>query len=65
MATELKPCPFCGCTYEKNEEDFWWAGDHEEWCPLHRDFPGNYVNLLVPDIPECIAAWNRRADDGK
>ena len=61
---KLKPCPFCGCEYEKDDDDFWWAGDHEEWCPLSNKFPGQMGNLTVPDDKGCIDAWNRRADNG-
>ena len=58
--TELKPCPFCGCEYVKDDDDFYWAGDHEDWCPLQKDFPGHIGNLIVPDEQEYIEAWNRR-----
>ena len=56
---ELKPCPFCGCTYYKDHDDYYFAGDHEEWCPLNRD----YQHFLVPNEPKDIDAWNRRVGD--
>lgn len=64
MASDLKPCPFCGCEYEKDDDDFWWAGDHSDWCPLNVEFQGAAGNLIVPDEKDCIDAWNRRAGDG-
>lgn len=54
-----KPCPFCGCKYEKDDEDFWWIGAHEDWCPLSSNH-GYYGGLLVADEPEEIERWNRR-----
>jgi len=63
MVVKLKPCPFCGCAYEKDPEDFLWAGDHEDWCPLGNQSKISVYNLCVPDIPEMIAAWNRRVDN--
>ena len=63
MASDLKPCPFCGCKYEKDDDDFWYSGDHEDWCPLNAEFYGRGSNLIVPDVEESIAAWNRRAGD--
>lgn len=31
MSNKLKPCQFCGCEYTKDDDDYWWAGEHE--CP--------------------------------
>lgn len=57
-----KPCPFCGCEYEKDDDDYWWCGSHEKWCPLSAE--GGYSgNILVPDDPGAIESWNRRAAD--
>ena len=64
MPIELKPCPFCGCSYEKDPEDYIYAGDHADWCPLGSN-AGFGEALVVPDISRYIEAWNRRADNGK
>jgi len=55
-----KPCPFCGCEYTKDEDDFWYAGNHEDWCPLNAKNNCGGGNVLVEDDPEKIAEWNRR-----
>ena len=60
---DLKPCPFCGCAYEKDPDDFWWAGDHKEWCPLGAKGNWSFSNYIVPNIPGAIDAWNRRVKD--
>lgn len=62
MPIELKPCPFCGCSYGKDPEDYVYAGKHAEWCVLGSE-SGLGGALVVPDIPRYIEAWNRRADD--
>lgn len=63
MTNDLKPCPFCGCEYTKDEDDFYYAGDHAEWCPLNKDYPGSLTNIIVPNIDVYVEAWNRRASD--
>lgn len=62
MPIELKPCPFCGCSYGKDPEDYIYAGDHANWCPLGSK-GGVAGALVVPDISRYIEAWNRRVDD--
>lgn len=57
------PCPFCGCEYTKDEEDFVYAGQHEDWCPLNVKNNG-LENLVVDDDPKAIEMWNRRKPDG-
>ena len=57
---ELKPCPFCGCEYTKDEDDYVYAGDHEDWCPLGAK-GGLSGNMVVPDDPRFIEAWEKRA----
>lgn len=61
---ELKPCPFCGCKYEKDDDDFVYAGGHQNWCPLSTTggFNGNYT---VVDHPRYIEAWNKRTERPK
>ena len=57
-----KPCPFCGCEYTKDDEDWWHGGNHADWCPLGNEGGWN-GNVLVLDEPEYIEAWNRRVSD--
>lgn len=57
------PCPFCGCEYTKDEDDFVYAGEHEDWCPLNVKNNG-LENLVVDDDPKAIEMWNRRKPDG-
>lgn len=57
------PCPFCGCYYEKDEDDFVYAGQHKDWCPLNVKNNG-LENLVVEDDPKAIERWNRRKPDG-
>ena len=61
---KLRPCPFCACEYSKDEYDFVYAGQHEEWCPLNVRNNG-LENLVVNDDPESIERWNRRNPDGE
>lgn len=58
---KVRPCPFCGCKYTKDDDDFWYSGDHETWCWMFQK-PG--LIDMVPDVEEEIRAWNRRATDG-
>lgn len=58
---KLKPCPFCGCAYEKDPDDFYWAGDHEEGCPLSNTFPTSTTNITVSNDLVAIELWNKRA----
>lgn len=61
--TKPLPCPFCGCEYTKDEDDFVYAGQHEDWCPLNVKNNG-LENLVVEDDPKAIEMWNRRKPDG-
>lgn len=61
MNNELKPCPFCGASYDKDEDDFVYAADHDNWCPLRGMAYGGY-GLTVGDTEEEIDAWNTRAE---
>ena len=61
MNNKLKPCPFCGASYDKDEDDFVYAADHENWCPLRGMAYGGY-GLTVGDTEEEIDAWNTRAE---
>lgn len=56
---QAKPCPFCGCVYEKDDEDVLYSGDHEEWCPLGVNGPLGY-NFTFDDY--WLDDWNRRAE---
>lgn len=59
---ELKPCPFCGCEYTKDDDDTVYAGEHEDWCPL--GIVGGFSGcIVVPDCDEYIDAWNRRVHE--
>ena len=62
--TELLPCPFCGDSYEKDDEDYFYSANHKPWCPLRGTSYGGY-GMTVADYDEDIAAWNTRADDYK
>lgn len=62
MNSKLKPCPFCGASYDKDEDDFVYAADHKNWCPLRGMAYGGY-GLTVGDTEEEIDAWNTRAID--
>ena len=61
MENELKPCPFCGAKYYKDDEDFWYAADHEPWCLLG----GGTHGLSLIFTHEDVDAWNRRVNDGR
>jgi Lar family restriction alleviation protein len=60
MATELKPCPFCGGRAETDYGyyDYNWHGVHCVDC-------GAYVCTAEDGSQEAIEAWNRRAEDAK
>ena len=61
---KLRECPFCGCSYEKDPDDYVYAGNHEKWCPLSNTGGFSGSNMVVIDDPEYIEAWNRRAGHG-
>lgn len=61
MSDELKPCPFCKCSYEKDIDDYFYSGNHKDWCPLRGTSYGGY-GLTIPDYADTIAAWNTRAE---
>ena len=61
MNNKLKPCPFCGASYDKDEDDFVYAADHENWCPLRGMAYGGY-GLTVGNTEEEIDAWNTRSE---
>ena len=50
----IKPCPFCGCEYSKDDDDFFYSGEHEKWCPL----ANLGLNVIVDE--DDIENWNRR-----
>ena len=60
---ELKPCPFCG-----GEAVIRVLMGNEYICPIHKKncviHPDTWLNSSLP-IKKQIAAWNRRAGDGK
>lgn len=58
---KLEPCPFCGATYEKENDDFVYSANHEKWCPLRGVAYGGY-GLTVADTEDDITAWNKRAE---
>lgn len=58
---ELLPCPFCGATYEKEQDEFVYSADHERWCPLRGTAYGGY-GMTVGDNEDEITAWNTRAE---
>lgn len=64
MSEQLKPCPFCGNATQLVED-----GDHHgEFFSLgcsSRDCAGYhaYYTESASHKAECVAAWNRRADD--
>lgn len=59
--SELKPCPFCGCEYDKDEEDYYYSGEHEKWCPLGNQGNIYKSNFLVGNNECDIEAWNTRS----
>ena len=70
MATELKPCPFCGGTDIRKIITIF---DCDIWCAdckasMHRE---NYMKCdtireTVSDAePEAVKAWNRRYEPGE
>ena len=54
--SKLKPCPFCGCEYSKDDDDYYYSGEHERSCPLWKE------GLIVPDLKNAIESWNTRAE---
>lgn len=61
--SELKPCPFCGCEYDKDEEDYYYSGEHEKWCPLGNQGNIYKSNFLVGHSESEMEAWNTRANE--
>lgn len=61
--SELKPCPFCGCEYDKDEEDYYYSGEHEKWCPLGNQGNIYKSNFLVGHSESEVEAWNTRANE--
>ncbi len=62
--TELKRCPFCGCTMNltANGELFAW---HKSDC-FFQLLEEHEVDMTQEQInAEFVKAWNRRADNGK
>ena len=55
MASELKPCPFCGCNAIVEGYSNWWV--RCECCLVE--------TRTFKTEAEAIEAWNRRAEDGK
>jgi len=57
--SELKPCPFCGCSAKVYSAESWneggcfWVGCF--WCHADTDFYSTEA--------KAIEAWNRRAND--
>ena len=52
---ELKACPFCGATWEHDDQydaSLIW---HEDWCILH-------LHTIYDDDHKAIKAWNTRAE---
>ena len=59
MATELKPCPFCGGTVSVVKVNNIWYRVCCDDCPCEM---GRY---WFHSRAEAIEAWNRRAEDEK
>lgn len=70
----LKPCPFCGSSAELEYgsdhhgewfnlgcSQHWGRADPEQACIAGRLY---YTEAEVP-LNQAIAAWNRRADEGR
>ena len=64
MATELKPCPFCGSEAVQLYSINTGTSIYGCFTPCCM---GNAQNHLYKfgTVKEAIAAWNRRTDDGK
>lgn len=45
----IKPCPFCGCEYSKDDDDFLYSGEHEIGAS----------SLMFPGYD--IENWNKRS----
>lgn len=54
MATELKPCPFCGGKAKRE----WGLFCHEVYCT------GCQAIIRRDGMFEAVEAWNRRTEDG-
>jgi hypothetical protein len=54
MIEELKPCPLCGATIERND-----YGD-DDWSYSHGDAPGECVLRGLHFGEENVASWNTR-----
>ena len=59
--SELKPCPFCGGNLEyQSVMNYWLHPDNE--CILAR-VDSEWGAIGVPNLPEYVNGWNRRADN--
>lgn len=74
MKTELKPCPFCGCSdvgivnFGTQAEKNWRVLCNNDECMCMVDFvkavkTDTGIKDYFPTKKEVIDAWNRRADD--
>lgn len=62
--TELKPCPFCGCSVHMDEIMLNWCVCHDnileiEWCPIEVVDMQEWAN--PKNLKKAIAKWNKRA----
>ena len=58
MATELKPCPFCGGEAEAFEDDGNFGVHCKNYNCIGYDIEPQYI-----EDGYAIEAWNRRAED--
>ena len=62
---KLKPCPFCGCEATVKSKKYvylgvmYFAGCENKGCKVCSK------TIMFQSKNDAIAAWNRRADDGK